>query len=377
MMLLNILDDLIRDPASCIVRIEGNEISDLYPNMVEIGSVLDRQDSAQATLIFETIRLEDGSWNVHDDDRIRPWASISIAATFGDREEAIFDGYIRQVNVEFPEQKGGASVTVTCQDTSILIDREQRTFRWGDEVPLSDGDIVTRILAEAGIDFLEAPGEGFPDLVVNQNETDIKFLKKRAEQNNYDLFFRQGQLYFGPLRLDRSAQATILLYAGTTTNAIRFDLNDDGHKPEAVIYEIASDSGDETQQQTVSSDLVQFGTQAATSQSAGLGEFAWRLSREGLNSDSQVQQRAQAVANMEALRITASGELDGASYGHVLLPGDPVAIDGVGERYGGRWYVTKVEHKFDMSGYRQNFEVARNGYGDDLEVSSNAIAGLL
>jgi len=376
-MLLDLLDDLIREPAACLVRIGGMEITELYPNLVEISCALDRQNSAEATLIFETRRLEDGSWNVHDDDRIRPWSSISISANFGSREEAIFDGFIRQVKVEFPEEKGGSSVTVTCQDTSILIDRTQRTYRWGDEVPLTDGQIATQIMAEAGLTFLESPGEGFSDLVVNQNETDIKFLKKRAEENNYDLFFREGRLYFGPLRFDRSPQATILLYSGSDTNAIRFDLDDDGHQPEAVIYEIASESGDETQEQRVVSDLPQFGTSVATSESAGLGEFAWRLGREGLNSDSQAEQRAQAAANEQALRLKATGELDGVLYGHVLLPGDPVFVDGVGERYGGRWYVNKVDHKFDMNGYRQSFEVARNGYGDDLEVVSNPISGLL
>lgn len=376
-MLLEWLDDLIRDPASCIVKVNGTEIDDLYPNLVSINATLDRQDSAEATIVFDTRRMEDGSWNVHDDDRIRPWASISILAVFGDREEAVFDGYIRQVNVQFPETKGSASVNVTCQDTSILIDRTQRNYRWGDEVPLTDGQIATQIMSEAGLSFIDSPGEGFPDLVINQNETDIKFLKKRAQENAFDLFFREGQMYFGPMRLDRSPQPTILLYAGTDTTAISFDLDDDGHRPEAIIYEIASDSGSETQEQAVVSDLQQYGTQPATSESAGLGEFAWRLNREGLVEDSQAQQKAQAVANNEALRIKAKGELDGVRYGHVLLPGDPVSIDGVGERYGGRWYVTKVEHLFDINGYRQNFEVSRNGYGDDLEVTDNPLAALL
>lgn len=104
------LDDLIRSPASCVVRIGGQEIKDLYPNLVEVSAVLPNSDAGEATLVFETRRLEDGNWNVHDDDRIRPWQSIAISASFGDREDAVFEGFIRQVKVEFPEQKGAATV---------------------------------------------------------------------------------------------------------------------------------------------------------------------------------------------------------------------------------------------------------------------------
>ncbi|WP_020681049.1 phage late control D family protein [Marinobacterium rhizophilum] len=367
----------IRDPAACIVRINGEEIDDLYPLLVELSAVLDRRESAEATLLLETRRLEDGRWNVHDDDRIRPWAEIAIAASFGDQEAPVFDGYIRQVKVDLPEDQGGATVTLICQDTSLLLDRTQRNFRWGDRVPVSDGEIVRRIAGEAGIGLIEPVGEGFSDLVVNQNETDIRFLKKRAEENGYDFFFREGELYFGPARLDLAAQPTILVYAGPASHAIRFELDDDGHHPTQVIYEIAGESDDQTREQAVSSDLDTLGSRPADEVTGGHGDFAWRLSREGLGSDSQARQRAQALVNEEALRIKAGGELDGTLYGHVLLPGDPVSLDGIGEQYGGRWFVSHVEHRFDAGGYRQSFELLRNGYGDDLDSSASPLAAVI
>jgi len=144
-----------------------------------------------------------------------------------------------------------------------------------------------------------------------------------------------------------------------------------------VIYEIASDSGDESQENTVTPDQRLLGSEPVGSAGSGSGEFAWRLSREGLSNDSQAQQRAQAQANEEAMKITATGDLDGVIYGHVLLPGDPVAIDGVGNRYGGRWYVSKVEHRFDMNGYQQSFEVVRNAYGDDLNLTASPLAAVM
>ena len=61
-----------------------------------------------------------------------------------------------------------------------------------------------------------------------------------------------------------------------------------------------------------------------------------------------------------SLSITAGCEVDGTAYGHVLVPGALVTVDGVGERHGGRWYVDAVEHELDAQGYRQKTTLKRN-----------------
>ena len=77
------------------------------------------------------------------------------------------------------------------------------------------------------------------------------------------------------------------------------------------------------------------------------------------------------------MKIKATGELDGALYGHVLRVGEPVGVDGIGQRYGGVYYVDTVDHVFDTSGYRQSFQLLRNAYGDNLEEAGGVLAGVL
>ena len=60
-------------------------------------------------------------------------------------------------------------------------------------------------------------------------------------------------------------------------------------------------------------------------------DFTWLLSHEGSIDEAELNARAQAKANEFALRVRAEGELDGTLYGHVLLPGMLVAVDGVGD----------------------------------------------
>ena len=102
------------------------------------------------------------------------------------------------------------------------------------------------------------------------------------------------------------------------------------------------------------------------------------MSGEGGASDADLEAKAQARANALSFRITASGELDGSLYGHVLKPGLPVLVDGIGDRFSGLWLVDEVRHGFTAEGYRQGFKLARNGIGAKPgDFAAGALGGLL
>ena len=85
----------------------------------------------------------------------------------------------------------------------------------------------------------------------------------------------------------------------------------------------------------------------------------------------EARTRAQAKANENAWKIKADGELDGSLYGHVLLTHKLVGVYGVGETYGGLYYVDQVTHSFGQNGYRQSFKLLRNATGQNTEPESN------
>jgi hypothetical protein len=102
------------------------------------------------------------------------------------------------------------------------------------------------------------------------------------------------------------------------------------------------------------------------------------MSRQGEMSEDEWRARAQRRANDLSLRVKGEGELDGSLYGYVLRVGEPVGVDGVGERYGGVWFVDTVRHRFSSEGYRQSFSLLRNAYGDNLRSGAGGVlAGVL
>lgn len=379
-MVLDLFSDKLREPAECVVQVgdSGEEILDLYPFISEVLVETSRSDATTATLTFESRRDESGQWTVQDAGILTPWEPIVIEAAFGSYSEEVMRGFILKVDASYPESAGDTKVVVKCQDDSIELDREQIRKTWGDDTPTTDKAILAEIISDYGLSVDADCADGQTGITVSQDKTDIRFLRDRAKANGYELIFRDGSVYFGPMRVDAEPQDTILVYAGRDTHCISFDVNDDGHRPDKVAYDIAANQGEATESETVESDLPIMGKEPAVSAPGRRKEFVWRLSREGGSDRDEMAAQALGRANEQAMKVRAAGELDGSMYGHVLRVGEPVGVDGLGERYGGIYYVDKVRHRFTVDGYIQSFDLLRNAYGDNLgSLVGGALSAIL
>jgi hypothetical protein len=208
-MSLDLLGGKRREPAECVVKVDGSEITDLYPYLTEVTVETGRRDAWTATLRFESRRDEVGSWSVQDAGVLSPWKAVAVAAVFGSYSEEVMSGFVREVSAEYPEEPGSATVTVECQDSSLALDREHARVVWGADAPTDDQTIVRAILARHGLSLDQSSGAGLSGLLLNQDGTDVRFLRDRAEANGYELIFDGEVVYFGPPRLDGEPQATI------------------------------------------------------------------------------------------------------------------------------------------------------------------------
>ena len=354
-----------RAPVECIVKIDGEEISELYRYLTIVEVRMSRKAAATCTLKLDTFRDEQGEWLVPDQNKIEPWQTVLIEAQFGDRSEEVMRGFVRDVQIEHPKDMSSSSVTVRCQDDSLLLDREHIRHVWSTEdEQMSDGQIAEQIGLDNGLGADTDPG--LENAAMNQDGTSIDFLKKRAEANGFELFFRDGKLHFFAPRLTEEPQATIMVYAGLTTNCLSFQVAHDGHKPDLVNVVRGADTGTEPETMELQPDLALLGSIAANSENMGLQPFKWSMNQPRGATRAEADSRAQAAVNKNAWKIVANGELDGALYGHVLLTHRTVEVDGVGSTYGGKYYVDEVTHKFSMDGYRETFKLLRNAIGQQL-----------
>ena len=359
-----------RQPATYMITVDGKEITELCPYLVEAKVEMSRSAPAVCTLTFDTIRLDDCTWLVQDADIFEPWNKFKIEADFGDYEEEIMRGFVKTVKADTPEQMGEAKVTVICQDETMLLDREHIRKTWSKEdEPMTDGEIAQEIATENNLGVESE--DGLSNISLSQDSTPIQLLRDRAEANGYEFYIREGKLHFNPLQLDEDPQSSIMVYAGVRTNCLRFSVTHDGHRPDKVGVMRAPETGTVMEKETLAPDLTLLGKKAATSEDADLVPFVWQMQRPAGGSMEEATARAQAKANENAWKVKADGELDGSLYGHVLLTHKLVGVYGVGETYSGLYYVDTVSHVFSQNGYRQSFKLLRNATGQNSEPESD------
>jgi len=375
---LDLLSDRKRAPVECEIAVRGVQLGDLYPYLTRVSVETSRDEAGAATLVFESRRDEQGKWSVQDAGLLKPWEPISIRAVFGSATEEVMRGFIREVQASYPENGAEATVTVTCQDESIALDREHVRRDWGADAPTTDRGILEQIAdTKYGLEVVGQSGVGIKGLVLQQDGTDIDFLRKRAEANGYELIFQLGTVYFGPMRLEGKVQPTILVYAGLDSNCRSFSVSADGHQPTKMAVDLPSTDGAGTTRRIVEPNLPVLGREPAGA-GTGMRDFTWVLSQAGGADEDALVARAQRKVNEYSMRVRATGELDGSLYGSVLRPGLPVGVDGVGDWLGGTYYVDHVSHDFSMDGYVQRIELIRNAYGDDLSGGiGSALAGVI
>lgn len=359
-----------RQPATYKIMVDGNEISELYPSLVDVTVEMSRTAPSVCTMIFDSIRLDEQTWDVQDSGIFEPWKEFRIDADFGEYDEEVMRGYVKLIKADTPEQMGEAKVIVVCQDESMLLDREHIRRIWSTEdEPLSDGGIAQEIADQYNLDVESE--EGLSNISLSQDSTPIQLLRNRAEANGYELYVREGKLFMNPPQLDEDPQPSIMVYAGSNTNCLSFSVTFDGHLPDQVGIMRAADTGIEMEQETLSPDYTLLGQQTASSESAGLVPFVWQMQRPAGSSLEEARSRAQAKANENSWKVKASGELDGSLYGHVLMTHKLVGVYGVGDTYSGLYYVDSVSHNFDQNGYRQSFKLLRNATGQSSEPSGD------
>lgn len=368
----------LRQPASVIIWIgsERNEVKEVYGALKSVKILTSRQSAATGTFVFETRRNEAGGVDIVDDNLFTPCTRIFVLADFVDHSEEIIRGYVKAASPKFPVSPGEATFEVAIQDDSLILEREHIREVYGFEGEQSDKQILDILARRFGLKLSKDSAEGQKSRSLGQDRTSIKFMQTRAKANGYELLFEEGEIYFGPRRMDGKPQPTIMIYAGRATNCLSFNPSEDALKPDCIRFDLpARDKGTANITDSLKTKEATLGQQKTSECGNSLPPYEARISREGDETEEETRARVQGLADENAMKLRATGELDGALYGHVLKVGRLVSVDGVGTRFGGLWYVDKVNHEFSSEGYRQNFELIRNATGATLAPGSPLSAG--
>lgn len=308
-----------------------------------------------------TVVLHDAKLRWIDDNRLAPGTPLDVLARTVDAPTPIFHGEIIEIEPDF------GSVThylvVRAFDRLHRLARGRKVYSHRNT---TDSDIATKIAQAAGLQPQVEATRQVHEYVLQANETDLEFLRRRAAALGYVVYVHGETLHFEP---PKPNGRTIELAWGAGLGEFRPRLTtvdqvtgvtvrgwDPGRK-EAIVGEAKAGRG-----------VPQVGADrngGKLAQDAFKREAPQLVTDRPIRTQAQADLLAQATADYHAARYI---EAEGACGGNPdILAGTTLQISRVGKRFSGTYVVTGATHRY----------TARDGYATQFTISSLNPATLL
>ncbi|MGB7342037.1 MAG: hypothetical protein WBC91_24290 [Phototrophicaceae bacterium] len=234
----------------------------------------------------------------------------------------------------------------------LMRGRKTRTF-----TKMKDSEIASKIASETGLSGQVTDTSIKHDYVLQHNQSDIDFLRDRAERIGYEVLVTDRKLVFRPIELDQSSGITldwesdlIEFYARTNNIgqvgkvAVRgWDVN----KKEAIISEASR----------ASKDLGSKKGYATADSAFGSAEMVSTM-RPLLTKAEGDKIASGQHTHMSLSYMTAEGLCEGRTD---LITGKTVEISNMGKRFSGDYYLTEITYSIRPSeGFLTAFTARRN-----------------
>jgi phage protein D len=291
---------------------------------------------------------------------------VHVLMGYADELRFMASGIISTVTPKFPES-GPSTLGVTGVDAMLkLRDRKPVGSDVKKFVNKMDWQIAQVIAARNHLD-VKVTEDGPPQpLVIQKNQDDARFLMERAKRIDFDCYIRvdpdagRETLYFVRPTDQRDTSPTRIYVFEWGKTLINFN-------PQLKLGQQVSQVTVRGWDPRTKSPIVYTATPNDLPKSSGGGDSGPELAAKKLNNKQDVvvdlpvasMQEARDLA-MSLLRerayqyLTGSGQVIGLPD---LRPGDNVELQGLGKRFSGEYYVTKVEHSLGSNGYLTSFDV--------------------
>jgi hypothetical protein len=352
--------------ATRLVRISGKKLEEEFLDQALIEIVVDET----ARGLSKSLVVFSNQNQVFTDHELMQGANLDVE---------IFNGYVGtrlqsrgKFQAAVPRYAFNnpvySTITLECFGEEWLLSRseERRTYE-----NLKDSQIARRIAARYGLatDIQDTVLKF--EHVAQLNMTDMEFLENRALLYGYDVFIEDGTLHFHEPRFVDSNLT--LFYGGGDQGILEtFRVDVDPWIKGAAWTKSGIDrvTGDEWEfRATGEMDLVaeqirrrggpgfKSGSELATYKGVQPRRFV--VGDGHALSEQEGRGQVEAYARASEWVVVGSGSVRGIE---LLRPRTTVKILGVGH-LSGDYYVTRVIHRIDSSGYNMEFEVTRPGVG--------------
>lgn len=271
---------------------------------------------------------------------------------------------VQRPKFKFMKQGADLAVEVTGYGEMVKMAATERRAAYKKQ---RDSDIARTIANRNGFSAEIEPTDHVHDQVIQANESDYKFLARRAMLYGYLLYVEDGVMHFHRPR-PRNSGLILTYLEGDESNLMSFAVQSRTFMRglQLRLTQIDPLTKEEFEvDSTETPDAVQSVTDYQNWKEMvsipGVGQPTRYITNEG-HEQFRALLKDQIVRMAQASRYVVSGV--GETYGlEALRPNDLLTINGIG-RSSGRYYVTKTVHRVSgQTAYTTTFEVVRSGAG--------------
>jgi len=351
------------------VLIEGEELSKLYPVVsMAITKEVNRIPTAQ--LIITDGEASTREFKLSNEDMLIPGKKIEISAGYHSKEESIFKGIIIKHSIKI---RGGTSLLIIeCKDEAVKLTVGRKSSYYYDS---KDSDIFDEIIGKYSLKTdLEATKFTHKELV-QYNASDWDFIVSRAQANGKLCFVNDGKISIKKPDLGQKELETITFGA----TMLDFDAEIDARNQIKKASSFTWNPGD---QELVDSEGADPGvslngnlTSSALADVIGLENLDLR---HGGNISSELMQGwADATMLFQQLsKVRGRVKFQGIPK---VLPNTILKLEGVGDRFNGKVYVTGVFHSISGGNWTSDVQFGLNPewFSETYDIHTTPASGLL
>jgi phage protein D len=306
-----------------------------------------------------------GDWRFLQEDLFRPLVPVTVRVAVGTVPipEALVTGYVSQQEVTYADEAGSSTLEISGLDATLLMNLQEKVMPWPN---LPDGAIAAAIFGQyAVLPIVQptAPTLIEPEGTTMQRGTDLRFLRRLAKRNGFDVYVQPEPLtgvdqgFFRPRQTIGAPQAVLNVSMGGETNVSSFRIRYDMAQPTGAVA-AGLDTMTKAPQPALAPVAVQPPMGVEPALLRVLPPPVVRPADTGAMRTAELQALAQGIADRSSFAVVAEGEA-GPDVG-VLRPGGLVAVRGLGRLFNGLYLLTRVRHTISDDGYVQHFEARRN-----------------
>ena len=262
-------------------------------------------------------------------------------------------GEVVAVEPEFTED-AGTTVAIRGYDKSHRLHRGKKTRVFQN---MTDSDMISDIAQEHNLDVQVDSTTVVHEHVFQDHQTDMEFVLDRARRAGCFAYVENGTLHF--CRPASQNSVATLEWGGNLTD-FRARLTSAEQVTRSEVH-----GWDIMQKQAISgSQDTPQGTPTVNNQSHGgdMASNALGVTAEDFINNRPVATQGEAdILAQVALneRCQAFFHAEGACRGNpAVRAGKEVEVSGIGNRFSGRYLITRAIHRYDVSGYTTQFEIS-------------------